>query len=148
MGSKSAEIVQKSLTVGALVVLLLAVRMFEDRLFYDPFLSYFRNDYLNGPLPAFDATDLFFGLSFRYFLNTMLSLGIIFVLFQDVGLLKFTTVLYLVFFVALMGSFFALLHFQSQNNFLIFYTRRFLIQPLFLLLFVPAFYYQKRISKK
>ncbi|MFY7758816.1 MAG: exosortase F system-associated membrane protein, partial [Flavobacterium stagni] len=28
----------------------------------------------------------------------------------------------------------------------LFYLRRFLIQPLFLLLFVPAFYYQKRIK--
>lgn len=148
MQTKTADIIRKTLTIGALVLLLLAVRMFEDKLFYDPFLAYFKNDYLSGPLPKYDASDLFFGLSFRYFLNTILSLGIIFVLFQDIELLKFTTILYLFFFVALMAFFFILLHFQSQNNFLVFYTRRFLIQPLFLLLFVPAFYYQRQVSKK
>jgi exosortase F-associated protein len=26
----------------------------------------------------------------------------------------------------------------------VFYVRRFLIQPLFIILFIPAFYYQKR----
>jgi len=148
MQAKTIDTAQKWLTFAILVMLLLAVRMFEQQLFYDPFLDYFKNDYLSGPVPAYDAAELFFGLGCRYWLNTFLSLGIIFVLFRDVALLKFTTVLYLTFFIVLIFAFFTLLYFQSQNNFLIFYTRRFLIQPLFLLLFVPAFFYQKRIAKK
>jgi exosortase F-associated protein len=35
---------------------------------------------------------------------------------------------------------------DKENNFVLFYIRRFLIQPLFLLLFIPAFFYQKRIK--
>ncbi|RZJ73466.1 exosortase F system-associated protein [Flavobacterium sp.] len=148
MEQKKIDVIQKVATVAVLVLLLLTIRGFEDDLFYDPFLEYFRNDYLVGPLPAYDSSELLFGLSARYFLNAIISIGIIYVLFSDGNLIKFTAILYLVFFLILILAFFALLHFQSQNNFLIFYTRRFLIQPLFLLLFVPAFYYQRRMTKK
>lgn len=136
-------------TIALLVFLLFCIRAFENELFYDPFLKYFRNDYLGRPLPQYDAADLFFGLAFRYFLNTILSLGIIYVLFPDSALLRFTAVLYVVLFAILVAVFFGLLCASgSGNNFLLFYTRRFLIQPLFLLLFVPAFYYQKQVAKK
>ena len=148
MHAKRIHIIAKTIALGALVLLLLLVRMYEDRLFYDPFLDYFKSDYLSGPLPDYEGPALFLGLSSRYFLNTILSLGIIFALFRDMALMKFTVALYLIFFVALIVFFFGLLYFESQNNFLIFYTRRFLIQPMFLLLFVPAFYYQKRTAKK
>ena len=38
----------------AICVLALAfIRFFEEKLFYDPFLSYFKNDYLNLPFPDF-----------------------------------------------------------------------------------------------
>lgn len=140
---------RKIAAIALLVLLLFCIRAFEDELFYDPFLAYFRNDYLGGPLPQYDAADLFFGLVFRYFLNTIISLGIIYVLFPDNALLRFTAVLYVILFAILITAFFGLLHASgSGNNFLLFYTRRFLIQPLFLLLFVPAFYYQKQAGKK
>ncbi len=148
MDPKKIDLVQKVATVAVLVILLLVIRGFEDRLFYDPFLEYFRNDYLVGPLPKYDSSELLFGLSARYFLNTIISIGIIYVLFTDSKLVKFTAILYLIFYIILVSGFFALLEFQSQNHFLIFYARRFLIQPLFLLLFVPAFFYQKRMTKK
>ena len=139
----------KILTITLLVLLLLSIRAFEDSLFYDPLLEYFKNDYLEKPLPDFDSMDLFFGMGFRYFLNTVLSLGIIYLLFPDAQLLRFTTVLYAILFAVLIAAFFVLLHNSgSADNFLLFYVRRFLIQPLFLLLFVPAFYYQRHVSKK
>jgi exosortase F-associated protein len=130
-----------------LVCLLAAVRAFEDNLFYDPFLIYFEGDYMALPLPEFNALLLFLGLLFRYVLNTVLSLGIIYFLFKDKEIIKFASVLYLIFFLVLMGAFFFILYFyDNQNNLLLFYVRRFLIQPLFLILFIPAFYYQ-RLSK-
>ena len=42
-----------------------------------------------------------------------------------------------------------LLHFSKTQDYLfVFYVRRFLIQPLFLILFVPAFFYQKSVNKQ
>lgn len=134
----------KAILLIALVLLLALVRAFENALFYDPFSDYFKNDYLNLPFPEFEGVVLFFGMTFRYFLNALISLAIIYVLFKDVKLTQFASVLYVIFFIILVSIFFLLITLSDQHhNFLLFYVRRFLIQPLFLLLFVPAFYYQK-----
>ena len=136
---------KKEIFISALLLLLLvAVRAFENQLFYDPFLFYFEGDYMKLPLPEFDGLQLFFGMSFRFFLNTILSLGILYAFFKDKEMISFVSVLYLFLFVILIVSFFCILYFfKNQENLLLFYVRRFLIQPLFLILFVPAFYYQK-----
>lgn len=128
-----------------LVFLLALIRAYEDVLFYDPFLNYFKTDYHNLPLPEVENVSLFFGLLFRYFLNTVLSLAMIYVLFKDIEALKFASILYLVFFVILVVVFFVVLSFFGETNKMgLFYIRRFLIQPIFLLLFLPAFYFQKQ----
>lgn len=131
-----------------LVILLALIRTFESK-FYDPFLDYFKGDYMKLSFPEYDSFKLFLSLFFRYTLNSLISLAIIQVLFKDFMLTKFASVLYLLLFVILIVAFFAIINFSDEsNNFLLFYVRRFLIQPLFVLLFVPAFYYQNQISKK
>jgi len=128
-----------------LILLLVLIRVYEDKLFYDPFLNYFKTDFYNLPIPEVDNVKLFFGLAFRYFLNSSLSLGVIYILFKDVEAVKFSSILYLVFFVMLIiALFFVLYFFGETNKMTLFYIRRFLIQPLFLLLFLPAFYFQKQ----
>ncbi|HSN49451.1 MAG TPA: exosortase F system-associated protein [Flavobacterium sp.] len=128
-----------------IILLLVIVRAYEDSLFYDPFLNYFKADYYNLPLPEIENVSLFFGLLFRFFLNTVLSLAIIYVLFKDIEAVKFASILYLIFFVILVVAFFFVLSFFGETNKMaLFYIRRFLIQPIFLLLFLPAFYYQKQ----
>lgn len=127
------------------VLMLVLVRAYEDVLFYDPFLNYFKMDFQNLVLPEVENTHLFFGLLMRYFLNSVLSLAIIFVLFKDGEALKFASILYVMFFVILVVAFFLTLSLVGEaNKMTLFYIRRFLIQPIFLLLFVPAFYYQKQ----
>lgn len=132
------------LLVISVVVLLACVRAFEDQLFYDPFSTYFKSDYLNLSFPEYHPMFLFLSMTLRYVLNAVLSLVIIQILFKDWKLTEFAAVLYVVFFAVLITAFFLLITYSDHNNnFVLFYVRRFLIQPLFLLLFVPAFYYQK-----
>jgi exosortase F-associated protein len=127
------------------VMALVLIRAYEDSLFYDPFLDYFKSDYHNLPIPEIDNLQLIFGLFFRYFLNTALSLAIIYVLFKDIDAVKFASVLYCIFFILLLAAFFFILLKNGDTNKMgLFYVRRFLIQPIFLLLFLPAFYYQKQ----
>lgn len=127
-----------------LAVMLVLVRAYEDVLFYDPFLNYFKTNYYHLPLPKTDNLQFFFGLVFRFFLNTILSLGIIYIVFMDFEAVKFASILYLLFFVILVSLFFMVLfYFGETHKMALFYIRRFLIQPIFLLLFLPAFYYQK-----
>jgi exosortase F-associated protein len=127
-----------------LILLLVSVRAYENSLFYDPFLSYFKGDFNVMPLPKYDLLPFLMGLLFRYGLNSVLSLGLIYVLFKDLLMIKFASFLYLFFFVALIVLFFSIIYYSgSHNNWLLFYVRRFLIQPILVLLFIPAFYYQK-----
>lgn len=138
----------KWLLVALMVVGLAFVRFFEDQIFYDPFAAYFKNDYLNLAFPDYEFWPLLTSMTLRFVLNTFFSLAIVQILFQDKKLTQFAGVLYAVFFVLLVSVFFTLIHFAEQHQyFVLFYVRRFLIQPLFVLLFVPAFYYQRLMQK-
>ncbi len=135
--------------VISLVLLLALIRSYEDQLFYDPFLIFFKGKFLTSGLPAFDGFKLLVGLSLRYLLNTIISLGILYVVFKQRDLIKFAGFLYGMFFILLMVSFFVIVEFYSPDkSMMLFYVRRFIIQPIFLLLFLPAFYYQNQFLKK
>lgn len=133
--------------VFLLVLLLACVRLFEKYMFYDPFLEFFRGEFQNAQLPLYNTVRLFLGLLFRYFLNSGLSVAIIYIVFKDVQLAKVVSMLYAVFLVVLIAVFFGILNFSEKPDYMVlFYVRRFLIQPIFLVLFLPAFYYQKKNS--
>nr|WP_262511446.1 exosortase F system-associated protein [Flavobacterium aquicola] len=126
------------------VSLLMLVRAFESQLFYDPFLVYFNGDYLKLALPHYNSGLLFLGLLFRFSLNTVFSLGIIYFVFKDKRMISFAAVLYILLFVILIIAFFSIIYlFKNHENLMLFYVRRFLIQPLFVFVFIPAFYFQK-----
>lgn len=127
-----------------LVALLGLVRAFESQLFYDPLLEFFKGEYSSLPLPEMNGLYLFFGILFRYAINSILSILIIYVIFNDKEIVVFSSLLYLVFFIVLILVFFGMLYGAASPNYLLlFYLRRFLIQPILLVLFIPAFYYQK-----
>jgi exosortase F-associated protein len=126
-----------------LVFLFVLIRKYETQLFYDPFLIFFKSDYSNLPLPKYDSLLLFLGLLLRFGLNSLLSLALLYVIFEDKDMLQFSGVLFVAFFVLLIIALFYLLSFHEQNYLLLFYVRRFLIQPIFILLFILGFYYQK-----
>lgn len=137
----------KLFAIAALLLCFIMVRFYENVLFYDPFLVYFKGDFNNMPLPEFTAFRLILSLLFRYSLNMLISLGLIYVIFKDPVMLRFSFVLYFIAFVVLIVALFLVIKiYGSNNNLLLFYIRRFIIQPVFVLLFIPAFYFQKRNS--
>jgi exosortase F-associated protein len=145
MQNKLVQNIWKIILFLVFVFLLALVRAFENQLFYDPFLDYFKSDFNSLPLPEYDAMKLFFGLLFRYGLNTVLSLGILYALFKDVEMVEFASILYGFSFLILIVAFFLIIYFYGEhNNLMLFYVRRFLIQPIFVIVFIPAFYYQKQ----
>jgi len=138
----------KMLKIVMLVMLasfLILIRMFENELFYDPLLSFFKSDYNNNPLPEINSIKLLGNVSLRFWLNSIVSLAILWVAFKDKGIIKLSGFLYVVFFVILMMVFSYLVFYSDIKSFLpLFYVRRFLIQPIFLLVLLPAFYFQKK----
>jgi exosortase F-associated protein len=129
-----------------LVILLVVIRIFESTLFYDPFLRYFKNDFTTQPLPPIDSVILFLNLFLRYFLNSLISIGLLYVLFKNKEILKLTAFLYILFFFILIIGFYIILYYFPENKMVLFYIRRFIIQPIFVLLFIPAFFYQEKVK--
>lgn len=131
-----------AIAIVLLLVLLAVVRFYQEALFYDPLVPFFKTD--SVILPFLDMPKLVGGLTFRYLINTVLSLAILWFCFKDKNIIRLTSLLYGVFFAVLIIAFIIVINTEKPNLLAIFYIRRFLIQPLFLILFIPAFYYQKR----
>jgi len=137
------------LFIGLLFVLFILVRAFEQQLFYDPFILYFKNDYLQNPIPFFSGSKLLMSLIFRYTLNTVISLAIIYLAFRKKAFTVFSIKFYIIAFILFGITFLFILKGELKNGYLFaFYIRRFLIHPLFVLLLLPAFYYKQLTSKE
>ena len=136
--------------IGLLVSMLVAIRFFEEDLFYDPLIIFFKSDYLLGIIPPMNMAELMINLTFRYALNSIISLAIIYISFRDINILKFSAVLYGILYVlATLVFIFLVLNIEREHYLALFYVRRFLIHPLFLLILLPAFYYYRlRAYKK
>ena len=136
------------LSVIVLVIILVLIRLFENTLFYDPYLTFFQNDYLYLDSPRRELLKLVGYTTLRYVLNTLVSLALIQVVFKDLSILKFSTILYAIAFLILLPLYlYFVINPRQEDYYLFFNVRRFLIQPLVLILLLPAFYYQKRKFK-
>ncbi len=134
--------------VGILFVLLFLVRGFATTLFYDPLIIYFQDDYLHTTLPEINTWHLIVSMFFRYVINTLISIGIIYLLFKRKEYVKFAVFFYMLAFMILILFFVFLIRDTFESGYLLpFYVRRFIIHPLFLLLLIPTFYFQQ-LNKK
>lgn len=128
---------------------LILVRRYEDSLFYDPLLNYFQLSGTERSYPLIDEIDLNTSILFRYVLNSALTIAIVFFLFRQRKYVTFTILVLGIGFLILLPTFnYLLTDFTSTNEMILFYVRRFLIQPMFLLILVPCFYYQEILIKK
>jgi exosortase F-associated protein len=137
----------KALKITLFVLLILGlvlVRMFEDSMFYDPLTSFFKTDHTTEALPKFETAKLLLHTAFRFLLNTLLSLAVLWVAFRNSEVIKLSLFLYAIAFILLFGLFwYFLATSEAGNHMALFYVRRFLIQPLFLLVLLPAFYFKR-----
>ncbi len=121
--------------------LLVLIRVFEQDLFYDPYLLFFKSDYLKMDFPNREIFKLTLYTTLRFVINTIISLGIIYLLFKDKSMVKFSIVIYIVaYFILLVFFLYFVIHPRQEDYYLFFNFRRFLIQPIFLILLIPAFY--------
>ena len=124
-----------------LTLFLVMVRVFQGELFYDPFIAFFKTDYHINTLPDYNLTKLICYLILRYAINSIISLGIIYALFQNMQFIRLASILYLGAFLILIVLFLILLlNLDSNWYYLFFNVRRFLIHPVLLILFTAAFF--------
>lgn len=132
------------LSISLLIIGLISVRVFESYLFYDPFNSYFKNNFQNLPIPDFNLLKLVSSLTLRFIINVTISLSIIGVLFKNKTFIKAALWVNIIFYLILLTSFIIFSEFESNwIKMLLFYIRRFLIHPILLLILVPGFYFIK-----
>ncbi|WP_124979601.1 exosortase F system-associated membrane protein [Nonlabens xiamenensis] len=128
--------------VVMLVLLLVAVRAFEDWLFVDPLKSYFQAGFQTTPLPEFNGFSLLMFTALRYLVNMVISLWIIWFLFKKNALVAAGLWVYLFAFLGLLFTFIILLSLDSEwGKMALFYVRRFLIHPILLFILVAGFYF-------
>ena len=130
------------------VALLVLIRAFESELFYDPLLAYFHGNFTALPIPSVDLGKLIGSAAFRFLLNSAASLLLLWSLFPQKGLFRLASMIYAVIFILLIIAFWMLMAFSPDSKLAIFYVRRFLIQPILLLVLIPAFYFQVRSGSK
>ena len=128
---------------------LVGVRMIENDIFYDPFLNYFHEANKNISFPEFEWGKLIISHFFRFLLNLFFSCVIIHFLFKNKQWTLQGAVLITIIFAITFPIYLYCIHDRFEIGYLFsFYMRRFVIQPLILLLIVPLFYYRKQILLK
>jgi exosortase F-associated protein len=105
---------------------------------------FFQGDYLTRELPLIDPLFFWPSLIFRFLLNLIFGLMLLKGLFIDPQTIRFSWVLYLMFFAFLSLALFGLMAmYQAGYYHQLFYVRRFLIHPIILLILIPGFYFYK-----
>ena len=125
---------------------LVGVRMLEDQIFYDPFLNYFHEADKNSTFPEFEWVKLIVGHVFRFLLNLFFSCVIIRFLFKNKEWTVQGAILISIIFAITFPIYLYCIYDRFEIGYLFsFYMRRFVIQPLILLLIVPLFYYRRQM---
>ena len=128
---------------------LVLLRPIGEAILYDPLEIYFKNDYLTLPLPEMNLLLLGLSVSLKYVLNAFFSLLIIRFALMNREYTEFATKIYSWLYIILIIFFFVLIVWEPINSrLLLFYVRRFIMHPLFILILIPAFYYQELNVKK
>lgn len=127
---------------------LIGVRAMEDHIFYDPFLSYFHEADRNMPFPDFEWGKLIVNYFFRFIVNLFFSCVVIHFWFNNRKWTAQGAVLMLIIFGITFPIYLYCIYTQFEIGYLFsFYMRRFVIQPLILLLIIPMFYYRRYTSE-
>ena len=131
-------------TITALLFLaLIGVRFIGKSIFNDPFIAFFSGvNFSLLPLPEFDFVSYLSQISLRYSINSLISLGILFFLFQKKDILKIAAMGYVVIGIVML----CILGYQvaqSHPNYtVLLFARRVLMHPIVLLILIPAIYFQ------
>ncbi|WP_234109809.1 MULTISPECIES: exosortase F system-associated membrane protein [Chryseobacterium] len=126
---------------------LVAVRVVEDQLFYDPFLNFFHEANKHALFPDFDWGKLVINHLFRFLLNLLFSTVVVHCVFKNWNWTIQAAILISIVFAITFPIYLYCVYSKFEIGYLFsFYMRRFVIQPLILLLIIPMFYYRKHLT--
>ena len=129
-----------------LVILgVISIFLFVDQIFYDPFLHYFHEANKHAVFPNFEWAKLIFSYSLRFLLNLFFSGMVVYFVFKNKAWTVQAIILMGIVFAITLPIYLYCIHTKFEIGYLFsFYMRRFVIQPLILLVIIPLFYYRKK----
>jgi exosortase F-associated protein len=133
--------------VFAGIIGLISVRFLEDKIFYDPFLEYFRGDYKLATIPEFETVKLVASLLLRFLLNLFFSAIVVhFIFLNKIWTLQAVLLMAIAFVFFFPIYLWCIISKMEIGYLFTFSIRRFVIQPIILLLIIPIFYYRKKLE--
>lgn len=127
---------------------LIGIRSVEDQLFYDPFLAFFHKADKNAVFPNFFWDKLIINYLFRFLLNLFFGAVVVHFIFLNKKWTVQAIILMAIVFAITLPIYLFCISTKFEIGYLFsFYMRRFVIQPIILLLIIPLFYYRKKLLK-
>ena len=127
---------------------LISVRFLENSLFYDPFLDFFKGNYKVELAPDFILWKLILSHFFRFLLNLFFSAIVVHFMFLNKKWTLQAVLLMAIAFMVFFPIYLWCIYSKMEIGYLFtFSVRRFVIQPIILLLIIPIFYYRKKLEK-
>lgn len=130
------------LFIVVLLGLLVVLRMFAADWFYDPLDAFFKGQYQGRPLPELATAKLLAVMALRFWITAAITVGVIHLWFGNRSKTRLSFLVLAVAFILFFTAFWVLIVLKQPPLEGLFYIRRFLIQPLILILLIPAFYYE------
>ncbi len=127
---------------------LIIVYVFQRQLFFDPFQDFIYNPQ-NPQYPEFNKLAYVISKIIRYILNDGFALLIIWGLFKNKSYMRFAMIIFAIGLFLLLPLYLYLVinHFHSTYTFLN-HLHRLVLNPVLMMLLIPAFYYQQTLKKK
>lgn len=133
-------------SIGVLLTLMVLIRLNEQYLFYDPLLNFFKNKQTYSI--EVDSFKHLCSISVRYWLNALLSLGIIYLVFNKKQYIKISGVVFFIAWIIFLLTYYGFMKTHFEYSLMIgFYIRRFLIQPIIGIILILALFYVEKIKK-
>jgi len=127
---------------------LIIVYVFQAQLFYDPFANHLFNP-MHPEVPEYNASKYIIAKAARYILNDGFALMVIWGLFKNQTYVRFAVIIFFIGFLILLPIylFLAMNYFIETQSFLN-HLHRLVLNPVLMMLLIPAFYYQQLLKKK
>lgn len=123
------------------------VYVLQKKLFYDPFLDFIYNP-ISDNYPDLEVGKYVFSKLFRFLLNDGLAIVIIYGIFGPGKYVKFATYILLFGLVVLLPVYLVLvIFFYPETYAFLNHLHRLVLNPVLMMLLIPAFYSQKANSK-
>lgn len=138
--------IRRYLVGTACLIVLVLVYLFQREWFYSGFYD---TGASSDKVPDFDPLKFFISKYTRFLINDTMALGILWSLFYEKKYMNFAFAVFLVEAIVLMPFYITgVIWFWDSLRWFLSHLHRLVVNPFFMMLLIPAFYYQKNSSAR